>query len=92
MGIVLRHYIFCNEKMLYHYTFYNEKMFDVTFFTAKVKMNAIYNRKSLFYKILKRSIITAKGIKDHFCTETEADDESIEISISHQFAVCVAEV
>ena len=67
-------------------------MFDVTFFTAKVKMNAIYNRKSLFYKILKRSIITAKGIKDHFCTETEADDESIEISISAFLLLLLPEV
>ena len=46
----------------------------------------------IFQVALKRSVVAAKGIKNHFCAEAEADDEGIEAGFAHQLPVSVADV
>ena len=47
----------------------------------------------LFVQIaFKRCVVAAKGIKDHFCAETEADKKGIEAAFAHQLSVSVAEI
>ena len=46
----------------------------------------------IFQEAFKRCVIAAKGIENHFCAETEADNERIKAAFAHQFSVCVAEI
>ena len=47
----------------------------------------------LFVQIaFKRCVVAAKGIENHFCAETEADEKGIEAGFTHQLPVSVAEI
>ena len=63
----------------------------------KQASNGTFCRKEAHFRLifqvaLKRSVIAAKGIEDHFSAETEANNERIKTTFAHQFSVSVAEV
>ena len=46
----------------------------------------------IFQIAFKRSVVAAKGIENHFSTESEADEEGIEAAFAHHLSVSVAEI
>lgn len=59
--------------------------------------NGTLRRKEAHFRLIfqvafKRCVVAAKGIKNHFCAEAEADEEGIEAGFAHQFSVGIAEI
>ena len=70
---------------------------EYTLSGIKRASNGTLRRKEAHFRLIfqvafKRSVVAAKGIKNHFSAEAEADEKGIEAGIAHQLPVGVAEI